>query len=115
MSLPADRKTVGGELCGHLEGWQRLQERGYFEQPTSSQDAINQLYDLGSPVGAFIRDCCNVGPGLTVECGVLFGRWKEWCSQQGRDRPGTTSTFSRDLRGDLDWITMKALALHPGR
>ena len=81
-----------------IAGWQQLQERGYFQQPTSSQDAIDQLHDLGSPVGTFIRECCNVGPGRTVECGVMFGHWKEWCCEQGRDRPGTLQTFGRDLR-----------------
>lgn len=95
-------KRLLGELPGIfnwcIKGWQRLQERGYFQQPTSSKDAINELYDLGSPVGAFIRDHCIVEPGRTVECGVLFGRWKEWCAEQGRDHPGTSQTFGRDLR-----------------
>ncbi|MCH7788289.1 MAG: hypothetical protein IH940_02495 [Acidobacteria bacterium] len=91
-----------GELPGifnwSIKGWQQLQERGYFQQPASSKDTIDELYDLGSPVGAFIRDCCAVGAGRSVECGVLFGRWKDWCSEQGRDRPGTLQTFGRDLR-----------------
>ena len=91
-----------GELPGifnwAIAGWQRLQERGHFQQPASSKDAINELYDLGSPIGAFIREHCDVGPGRTVECGKLFGRWKEWCHEQGRTHPGTLQTFGRDLR-----------------
>ena len=108
-----------GELPGifnwSIEGWQQLQERGYFEQPTSSKDAINELYDLGSPVGAFIRECCNVGPGRTVECGVLFGRWKEWCSEQGRDRPGTLPTFGRDLRAAVPGLKTSQPRTEEGR
>ncbi len=91
-----------GELPGifnwAIAGWQRLQERGHFQQPSSSQDAIAELYDLGSPVGAFIRERCQVGPGHTIECRVMFDQWKEWCTEQGRDRPGTLQTFGRDLR-----------------
>ncbi len=91
-----------GELPGifnwAIAGWQQLQERGHFQQPASSKDAIDELYDLGSPVGAFIRDHCDVGPGRNVECGEIFNRWKEWCRGQGRDRPGTLQTFARDLR-----------------
>ena len=98
-----------------IKGWQRLQERGYFQQPTSSKDAINELYDLGSPVGAFIRECCNVGPGRTVECGVMFGRWKEWCGEQGRDRPGTLQTFGRDLRAAAPGIKTSNLRVEGGR
>ncbi len=28
----------------------------------------------------------------------MFDHWKEWCGEQGRDRPGTLQTFGRDLR-----------------
>ena len=49
-------------------------------------------------IRVFIREHCNVGPGRTVECGMMFGRWKVWCGEQGRDRPGTLQTFGRDLR-----------------
>ncbi len=91
-----------GELPGifnwAIAGWRRLQERGHFQQPASSEDAINELYDLGSPIGAFVREHCVVGAGHTVECGKLFGRWKEWCTEQGRTHPGTMQTFGRDLR-----------------
>ena len=108
-----------GELPGifnwSIDGWQRLQERGYFQQPASSKDAINELYDLGSPVGAFVRERCNVGPGLTVECGVLFGRWKEWCSEQGRDRPGTLQTFGRDLRAAVPGLKTTRSRTREGR
>ncbi len=98
-----------------IEGWQRLQERGYFQPPASSKDAIDELYDLGSPVGAFIRECCNVGPGRTVECGVLFGRWKEWCSEQGRSRPGTLQTFGRDLRAAVPGLKTAQVRTKKGR
>ena len=91
-----------GELPGILnwsiDGWQRLQERGRFVQPSSSADAIQALEDLGSPVGAFIRDRCNVGPGHEVDSQELFAAWKAWCEEQGRDHPGTAQTFGRDLR-----------------
>ncbi len=81
-----------------IEGWRRLQERGHFVQPASSEDAIQELRDLGSPIGAFVRECCDVGPGLTVECAILFSRWRDWCTDQGRDHSGTAQSFGRDLR-----------------
>jgi putative DNA primase/helicase len=44
-----------------LEGLDRLNQRGYFLNPDSAKDAIQQLEDLSSPISAFIRDMCLVG------------------------------------------------------
>jgi putative DNA primase/helicase len=87
-----------GILNWSIEGWQRLRQRGYFIQPKSSQEAIQELADLSSPMGAFIRDRCHKDPAAEVECSRLFEEWKDWCNEQGRDHPGTAQTFGRDLR-----------------
>lgn len=87
-----------GILNWALDGWQRLAARGYFVQPRASADAIQELEDLGSPIGAFLRDRCTVGAGLEVESSALFDAWREWCRAQGRDHPGTVQSFGRDLR-----------------
>jgi putative DNA primase/helicase len=50
-----------------ITGWRRLNERGYLDMPGSSADAVLQLEDLASPVGAFVRDHCIVAPGRTIE------------------------------------------------
>jgi putative DNA primase/helicase len=81
-----------------IEGWHRLQQRGHFRQPASSADAIQELEDLGSPIGAFLRERCEVAPGLTVSCALLFDHWRVWCEGQGRDHTGTAPSFGRDLR-----------------
>ena len=100
------REDLPGILCWALEGLRRLQERGYFVQPASSTEAIRELKDLGSPVGAFIRDRCEVEPGLEITCDHLYDAWKIWCGEQGRDRPGTRQTFGRDLRAALPGIKL---------
>ena len=93
-----------GELPGilkwSLEGLCRLRERGHFVQPKSALDAVRDLEDLGSPVGAFVREVCDVGPGFETEIGRLFGAWQKWCEEQGR--PATArATFGKDLRAVL--------------
>ena len=40
-----------GILRWALTGLERLQRRGHFVQPSSSSEAIQELEDLGSPVG----------------------------------------------------------------
>jgi len=86
-----------------LDGLERLRGRGYFTQPTASQDAIRELEDLGSPVGAFIRDCCEVGPEHEVVCDELYRVWADWCEDHGRHKT-STQVFSRDLRSVVPGI-----------
>ena len=81
-----------------IAGWQRLTERGYFVMPASSADAVRELEDLGSPIGAFLRERCVVSLGRTVETSRLYEAWCEWCKRQGRDHAGSAQTFGRDLR-----------------
>lgn len=85
-------------LLWALDGWAELQKQGHFTQPGSSADAIRELEDLSSPMGAFLRDRCETGTGCLIDRDELFGAWKSWCEEQGRDRPGTKATFGRDLR-----------------
>jgi len=91
-----------GEMRGILNwsiaGLQRLRGRGYFIQPDSAAEAVQDLEDLGSPIGAFLRDCCVVAPGQMVEIERLFEVWTEWRKAHGSDHAGTTQTFGRDLR-----------------
>lgn len=87
-----------------LEGWRRLRRRGYFVQPESAREAIAQLEDLGSPVAAFLKERCQVGPQYQVGREKLYDAWCCWCESQGRVHPGTAATFGRDLRAALPEI-----------
>jgi len=62
---------------------------------------VQELEDLASPIGTFIRDRCQVGPGCQIERAALFDAWKLWCTEQGRDRPGDAGTFGRNLRAAI--------------
>ncbi len=86
-----------GILNWSIEGWQRLRERGHFEQPKTSSDLLQDLADLASPISVFIRDRCVVGPHAEVPCDVLYEDYRAWCDRQGR-KPTTKATFGRDLR-----------------
>jgi putative DNA primase/helicase len=81
-----------------VQGWRDLQLAGRFIMPASSAEAVAELEDLGSPIGAFIRDRCVVEAGQSVEASELFKAWREWCVTQGREHAGTVQGFGRDLR-----------------
>ena len=51
-----------GILLWAIAGRDRLAARGYFVQPASAKQAVEELSDLASPVGAFVRERCMVGP-----------------------------------------------------
>src|SRR5262249_34438213 len=65
-------------------GWRRLKERGHFQQPESGNALVSELEDLSSPIGAFVRDRCEVGPEHEVFVSDLFNAWKSWCEKKGR-------------------------------
>jgi putative DNA primase/helicase len=81
-----------------IDGWRRLTRIGAFRQPQSAADAVEALEDLSSPISAFIRECCVIGPGRSVGVTAMFEAWRTWREAQGRERPGTAQSFGRDLR-----------------
>jgi putative DNA primase/helicase len=86
-----------GILLWAIAGWKRLQVRGHFIQPAEGRELLSDLEDLASPVGAFVRDRCRVGPGCRAAVTHLFAEWKRWCESQGRKEAGTEAMFGRDL------------------
>jgi putative DNA primase/helicase len=96
-----------GILNWALEGRDRLYARGWFVQPQSAQELVAELVDLSSPEGAMLRECTEMKPGAYVEQSLLFEAWKAWCALNGRDNPGTTQTFARNVRAVLPWIVAR--------
>jgi putative DNA primase/helicase len=92
------RCELPGILLWAIEGWRRLQARGRFIQPASGVELVEDMENLSSPVGAFIRECCEVGFGFRSSVDVLYREWRIWCESHGRKEPGTEETFGRDLR-----------------
>jgi len=108
-----------GELPGifnwALVGLDRLRERGHLLQPVSSDDAIAELAELGSPVGAFVADRCKVGAGESVNCDTLYNEWTKWCEGAGRTHPGTIQSFGRDLRAVVGGLVVRRPRTDEGR
>ena len=70
---------------------------GHFQQPASALAELEQLEDLASPAGAFVRERCEMGPAYSAEVGDVFNAWTQWCTAQRRTHPGTLQSFGRDL------------------
>jgi len=93
-----------GILLWAIDGWKRLHARGHFVQPTSVEDAIRELEDLASPVGAFVRECCSQAPGLRAWVDDLYHAWKAWCERDGRQVVSSKMSFGRDLAAAVPGI-----------
>lgn len=95
------RRRLGAELPGillwALEGWRRLRERGHFVQPPSAAELVQELHDLTSPIGAFVRQCCELGSDFVSSVEDLYTGWCCWCEAAGR-QPGSKQLFGRNLR-----------------
>jgi P4 family phage/plasmid primase-like protien len=104
-----------GILNWAIQGWRRLNERGYFVQPGASEEALRQLEDLASPINAFVRERCIVGPDRSVEAGELFAAWRTWCEETGRAHAGTIQGFGRDLRAAVPGLRMSQPRVEGGR
>ena len=63
---------LSGILNWAIAGYRRLTERGYFIQPASARQAIDDIETLGSPVKAFVRDRCDVDPASSVAVDELY-------------------------------------------
>ena len=96
-----------GILNWAIEGWQRLRERGHFAMPSSVRDVVQEIEDLSSPVSAFVRESCTVGPAHRVDVESLYSAWKRWCESQGRHAISTKQTFGRDLAAAIAGITRR--------
>jgi putative DNA primase/helicase len=77
-----------GILKWAIDGWKRLTARGRFVQSESAEDAIRELEDLASPVGAFVRERCSVGPGHRALVDDLYQEWQAWCARDDRAGAG---------------------------
>jgi putative DNA primase/helicase len=100
------RSELPGILLWAIDGWKRLRDRGRFVQPASGTSLLNEVRDINSPVGAFVRERCKVGAGFKIQVGELFRAWCDWCATN-RLAPGDVGTFGRNLRTVIPSVNTK--------
>lgn len=88
-----------------IAGWQALSQLGRLLQPESGQASLDQWLDLSSPVGAFVRECCD--PSGEVWADDLFRAFCQWAKDAGHKHPATDSSFGRDLQAVVPGIQKK--------
>ncbi len=108
------RSELPAILSWALDGLDRLDRNGRFTVPASSRDAANLMMDLASPISAFIRECCEVGPNNYVPVDAIYEAWKSWAEDNGH-QSGAKATFGRNLRSAVPTIKLSEPRVTDGR
>jgi putative DNA primase/helicase len=95
-----------GILLKAIEGWKRLRDRGHFLQPDSGQSDCDQLRDISSPVGAYVRERLILGEGFSEDVARTFEDWCAWCELKRR-KSGDEASFGRHLRSVVPTLVTK--------
>jgi putative DNA primase/helicase len=59
---------------------------------------------LGSPVKAFIRDRCLIGPEHQIPIDELYEAYKLWCQDQDNRHPSNKEWFGRNLNSAVPGV-----------
>jgi putative DNA primase/helicase len=94
---PAFRAQLSGILNWALDGLHRLTLSNNFTRIASADEAIVAMRDLASPVAAFVRDRCAIGPDQEVGVDALYAAYRSWAEDNGHIK-SAKHTFGRDLR-----------------
>jgi putative DNA primase/helicase len=98
------KAELPGILNWAIEGYRALKQRGRFLQPSSAQEALEALETVGSPIRAFLKERCKMGPDHRVSTEALYTAWVHGCGKQGRV-PRTKEWFGRDLQAVQPGVT----------
>jgi len=90
-----------GILVWAIQGWARLRERGHFEQPESSKNALKQFEYLTSPMKKFIDEFCIVGSDEWVNVDTAYGAYCDFC-KSNRIIIKPKPVFARDLKSVIN-------------
>ena len=92
------QKELPGILNWALDGLHRLtvNNGNRFTRLPSAEELIAQMRDLASPIGAFVREECDVQAGYEIEVDMLYGAFKVWAENNGHTK-SSKQVFGRDL------------------
>lgn len=95
--------TLLGELPGILNwalaGYRRLAIEGRIVTPTTARDLIDGIESLGSPVKAFVADCCVIAPDATTAKDDLWAAYGLWHRTNGvPGAPLSKEMFARAIK-----------------
>lgn len=89
------RAELPGILAWAMQGCIDWQREG-LEAPDQVRQATGEYRAEMDMIGAFLRDCCEVGPDYDVAAKDLYAAYRLWC-EEGGERPETQRKFGTRL------------------
>lgn len=87
-----------GILRWAMEGWRANRRDARLIQPEVGRAMVDDMIDLASPVAAFIRERCDLGPDERVDKDLLFRAFADWHERViGQPYRSGPPVFARDL------------------
>jgi putative DNA primase/helicase len=111
------RSKLAAELPGIavrcLAAYRRLLGRGYFIQPQTAADLEREIEERVNPFLQFMNECFEVDPGgKGVMVPVFYGRFLDWCDENGRYDLKERVRSKQKLIGHINeierWRTLKS-------
>jgi putative DNA primase/helicase len=65
-----------------VKGCQIWQQQG-LKDPPAVLEATGQYRQEQDTLGAFLAECCEVGPNKEAKASNAYAEYKEWCEQSG--------------------------------
>jgi P4 family phage/plasmid primase-like protien len=81
-----------------VEGWARLSARGSFVQPETAASLIREAEDASSPLHAFVREKCQVGPEFTTSRAELYESYRDYMQDMRYEKYLPIHQFAKLLR-----------------
>lgn len=95
-----------GILVWAIQGYARLRERGYFEQPESGKNTLHQLEHLTSPIKKFLDEFCVVGADEWVCTDRAYITYCDFCRSINIPKK-SKPMFSKDLKSAVNFMHTK--------
>lgn len=72
-------------------------KRGHFTEPASMAEAKHLWKVNADQVHQFVLECCDIGPGINEETGMLYSAFTTWARQCGLHRVCAKNSFSQRI------------------
>jgi putative DNA primase/helicase len=77
------RAELPGILNWAVQGWHDLRRAGRLTQPKSASAHVAMLYNLASPMLAFVGERCETDSAYTVPKTAILDDYKRWAKRRG--------------------------------
>lgn len=106
------RTELPGVLNWALQGLDELNRQGFFTEPGTQAEALDDLRDSVSPVSAFLRDCYKVTGDIedVVPISDVLQAYTTWASANGY-QPMNRSTLMDRIKGCPEDVDAKSVWL----